>query len=332
MNEHLIESILVGESTPMRKLKTRIARFGPTALPVLIQGPTGSGKELVAKALHQSSGRTGALVAFNVCAVTDTMFEDALFGHVRGAFTGAMSDRIGYLSEANGGTIFLDEVGGVRVESQAKLLRAIDTGTFRAVGAAIDRVSDFRVIAAANESLDTLVAQSRFRADLFHRLAGVVLEVPALSERPSDIAMLANHFLSALRLPHAPSFTPRACRRMLQYSWPGNVRELKHAVERAAILAEKRNIDSEHVEDSLQRCVPLTSRHSPSDCPERRQLFRALLETRGDTAAVATQLGVHRATIYRRMRSFGIERTDIARQEDLSSGMGFERHAVETAR
>lgn len=287
-----LESMLIGRSSAMQELRRQIERFGPCNLPALIRGPTGSGKELVARALHQASGRSGTFVAFNVCALPDTMVEDALFGHVRGAFTGASGDRIGYLSEANGGTLFLDEIGGTLQLSQAKLLRAIETRTFRAVGATRDRVSDFRLIAATNGPLEHMVGQGAFRRDLFHRLAGVVLHVPALDLRREDIVDLALHFAG-----HEDAVTPAALRYLTALSWPGNVRELKHAVERAAVLAGAQPIAVEHVREAQP-----SASGRPKPAGARELLLQALAESEWDTEVAAQQLGVHRATVYRRMK------------------------------
>src|SRR5678816_48003 len=177
---NLTDTPLIGDSFPMQRLRALIARVAPTNVPVLIEGATGTGKELVAAMLHRLSGRGGAFVPFNVCALPDSMFEDALFGHVKGAYTGAAGDTLGYLREANGGTAFFDEISGLALGLQPKLLRAIETRTIRAVGSSRDVTSDFRVVAATNECLDELVDAGRFRADLNHRLSGLVLTVPTL--------------------------------------------------------------------------------------------------------------------------------------------------------
>lgn len=309
----------------MRKLRAQIARFAPTRLPALVQGPTGSGKELVARALHAQSGRSGPFVAFNVCAVSDAMFEDAVFGHVRGAFTGATSDRKGYLAEAHGGTVLFDEIGGTGQSSQPKLLRAIETGTFRPVGAALDRMSDFRIVAAANEPLERLSREGRFRADLLHRLAGVTLHVPPLSARPGDIGILAEHFLRVMNLPNA-LLTSRAVTRLSECPWPGNVRELKHTVERAAILADGRDVQAEHVDQAIEGFVDVVSSAEVwGECAERRALLRALMESDWDTVAAAQVLGVHRATVYRRMRQFGLDSRQFSQADIRADSQTFLR-------
>ena len=233
-----IAELLVGDSEVMIELRRLILQFAPTRIPMLLVGPTGAGKELVASALHLASGRRGAFVAFNVCALPDSMFEDALFGHVRGAFTGASNDSPGYLREADRGTVLLDEIGGLAVSAQMKLLRAIETGVFRPVGAARDQRSDFRLISATNEDLSERSSAGGFRMDLLHRLGGFVLRVPPLSTRPSDIPLLMRHFARSNR--GGPlEFHTDAMDSLKAYWWPGNVRELKRAAERLAVLARR---------------------------------------------------------------------------------------------
>jgi DNA-binding NtrC family response regulator len=194
MSAAMIADLLVGESAVMVRLRDLVLRLAPARLPVLVQGPTGAGKELVAQALHRASGRKGRCVAFNACAIPDAMFEDALFGHVRGAFSGASHDHTGYLGEANGGTVFMDEIGSLGIDAQAKLLRAVETRVFRPVGARRDQESDFRLVTATNVRLGDLVGTGRFRPDLAHRISAAVITVPALAEHPEDIPALAEHF------------------------------------------------------------------------------------------------------------------------------------------
>lgn len=297
---------IVGESIPVRELRTLISRFATLDLAVLIQGPTGSGKELVARALHEASGRPGRFVAFNICAVAESMFEDALFGHVRGAFTGATTDAPGYLLEANNGTIFLDEIGGLAPAMQAKLLRAIESREFRPVGARADRRSDFRVVAATNEPLDNLLLRGMFRADLAHRLSAVVLDVPPLRERLEDIPALVRHFVASRRNGDAAvEFTPSALQVLQRHDWPGNVRELRNVVERGIALAQEKRVSRDDIRASLGSGL-LTS--SPRDGRNfaRKRLQEVLEDCDWNVGAAARRLGVHRATIYRRMRRLGI--------------------------
>lgn len=231
-----LEHFLVGSSAPMQQLRALILRASQSRLPVLIQGATGVGKELVATALHLSSSRTGLFIAFNVCAIAESIFEDTLFGHVRGAFTGALRDSAGYMAEANGGTLFLDEINGLPLASQAKLLRAVETGVFRPVGAQRDRSSDFRLIAATNGDLGAAATAGVFRQDLLYRLSGLAIHVPSLAERLEDIPELVQHFLGTQSEYPGLSLPTEAIRCLQRHSWPGNVRELKHVVDRLAVI------------------------------------------------------------------------------------------------
>ena len=297
------DNTIVGESAPIRALRALIARIAPTRLPVLIEGPTGSGKELVAAQLHRASGRTGSLVAFNVCAIGETMFEDALFGHVRGAYTGAIGEAMGYLREANGGSAFFDEVSGLPLPLQAKLLRAIETGVFRPIGAARDARSDFRPIAATNDDLSELVRHGRFRADLWHRMSGVVLRVPALVDRIDDVPSLARHFLGA-----TARVTDDAMAALMSRAWPGNVRELRQVLEAASVFANGA-IDAAAIDAAVaNRGASTPSANSPArSLAERSELVAVLEEAAWDTSRAASELGIHRATMYRRMKRHGIE-------------------------
>jgi len=298
--------LIIGDSPEIERLRQLILKVAPSRLPVLVEGPTGAGKELVADALHRLSGRSGAYVAFNVCAIPDTMFEDALFGHAKGAFTGATADSAGYLAEANGGTVFLDEIGGLPIGMQSKLLRAIETQQFRPVGGRLDRRSEFRVVAASNESLTSMVREHRFRSDLLHRIGGVVLRVPPLSERAGDVTMLATYFAerSAHQLARHVSFTPSALEALRIYEWPGNVRELRSVVEALLVFSDGPQICARDIE------VALSERRihggGAADFAHRARLLDLLEHFDGDTALVASALGVGRATVYRRMQRLGV--------------------------
>lgn len=299
-------SPLVGESEPMRRLRALIATIAPTRLSVLIEGATGTGKELVAAHLHEASGRNGALVAFNVCALGESMFEDALFGHVRGAYTGAVGESLGLLREANGGTAFFDEISGLPPGLQAKLLRAIETGVFRPIGAARDAQSDFRVVAATNERIGGLVSEGRFRADLGHRLSGIVLAVPSLAERVEDIPMLVAHFVQRADSSRTANVTPAALRLLQERDWPGNIRELKQVID-AAIAFSGAGLDADAVRMALaHRSVPSSAPVHDTFIYERHQLSEALKRCAWDTEQTAVALGINRATVYRRIKRLGI--------------------------
>lgn len=316
--ESVVADLLLGESHTIRELRRVIAKLAPRDLPVLIEGESGVGKELVARALHDASGRRGALVSFNVCAIPESMFEASLFGHVRGAFSGAVRDSDGLLTQGHLGTVFLDEIGGLVSTVQPKLLRALEAGVYRPVGARHDQRSEFRVVAATNENISELITLGGFRADLAYRLRGCVLKVPALRDRPDDIPVLARHFLreNARRFGDSTSLSNPALRLVQEYSWPGNVRELKSVLECAAmigsgvidaqvvreVLAQQAGDRPSHVELQIDRAFP----------DERLDLQHALEAAGWDTDRLARERGVSRATIYRHMARLGI--TPRARQ------------------
>lgn len=322
-----IEQLLIGDSQSMRQVRASIRRIGPSSIPVLIQGPTGSGKELVARALHLASHRSGDFVALNVCAVAESMFEDTLFGHVRGAFTGAVSDRAGYLLEANRGTIFLDEISGLPHALQAKLLRAIETKEFRAVGSRSDVRSDFRLISATNERLADIAANGGFRHDLLYRLRGAVIEVPPLSNRLEDVPQLAQYFAAKVDSVRAsretpPTLTDDAVDLLCQHRWPGNVRELKAVIECAAALADDTIITRAEV---LRSGILDANGRRPVQGNRgdflAKELLDVLHETSWNVEAAAAILGVHRATVYRRLERIGCEprRGEGVRSEEVPS-------------
>ncbi|MBA3889834.1 MAG: sigma 54-interacting transcriptional regulator [Gemmatimonadaceae bacterium] len=292
--------VLIGSAPAIQRVRALIERIAPTPLPVLIHGETGTGKEIVAASIHAASTRSGPLVALNASAIPESMFESTLFGHVRGAFTGATGSAAGYLAEAHRGTLFLDEISSMALPAQAKLLRAIETRSFRPVGASEDRRSDFRVVAATNEDLDGLVETGRFRRDLLERLRGVRLHVPPLRARREDIPALTAHFLAGV----APGSTgtatidPAAMELLIAHDWPGNVRELRRAVECAAAMADGGCIGVADVAPQLS--TPLSAGGVFSvQGHERHHLLTILRLNGGDVDAAASTLGVHRATIYR---------------------------------
>lgn len=309
---------LIGDSMPMQKLRALIARIAPSKVPILIEGETGTGKELVAASLHRQSGRGGAFVAFNVCALSESMFEDALFGHSKGAFTGAVGETPGFLREANGGTVFLDEISGLPLTHQAKLLRAIETGVVRPVGSSRDALTDFRLIVATNERLDDLVEQGRFRTDLAHRVCGLVLTVPALAQRVDDIPALVEYFVHRAR--PGTEIAGAAVRLLQSRTWRGNVRELRQVVE-AALAVRGDALDAAAVELVLGARARDTGHEVRTRAIiERERLLSVLGTTAWDTERAAAMLGVHRATIYRRMRRLGIPVPSLGAMYSLGAG------------
>jgi len=319
----VLRRILIGESPAIRRVRETIVRVAATQIPVLIEGPTGAGKELVAQALHLASGRTGPIVAVNVCAIAETMFEDTLFGHVRGAFTGAQSDAPGLFAEAHRGTIFLDEITGLPTALQAKLLRVLETRHFRRVGGRGDESSDFRVISATNDDLGALEREGRFRSDLRHRLAKLTISVPPLAARMSDLPLLAEHLVreeggGAVRL------ETEAMLRLADYDWPGNVRELRSVIECAVAMAEDGVIDRAIVVALLERSTPTASKAN--------ELVTLLERLEWDIEAAAVTLGVHRSTIYRRLQRVLPQRGGPARLlGDYPAARSLDRIAVRGA-
>jgi DNA-binding NtrC family response regulator len=305
MTDSHSSTMLIGDSLPMRRLRALISRVASSGRPVVIEGETGSGKELVARALHQQSGRAGPLVALNVCALPDTMFEASMFGHVRGAFTGALHDAAGYLTEAHRGTLFLDEVSALTPGNQVKLLRAIETREFRPVGGRADQRSDFRLVAASNEDLGRLVEGGRFRRDLVHRLGGVRVSVPPLRKRLEDVPMLAAHFAAGVRSGRVNDLVipVGALRAMQTHSWPGNVRELRHVVE-ASIALSNGDVHESDVAALIQPAPFSAARMRLAY--QGKDLLTQLDRCAWDVNEVASELGVHRATVYRRLRRLGM--------------------------
>jgi len=315
---------MVGRSAAMRALYRLIERVAPTDSTVLILGETGSGKELVARALHDRSPRAAKrLVAINCAAIPRALLESELFGHMRGSFTGAVSNRAGLFEEASGATLFLDEIGELRLGLQAKLTRVLEERTVRRVGDSCERKINVRLITATHRDVPEMVRCGQFREDLWYRLNVCVLTVPALRERRDDIPALAYHFL-ATRAPQGPrGFTPEALRVLSAHAWPGNVRELRSAVERAVILAEGEYIDvsalppevrgsSAASQSDAQPARPLlemTYREAVDGARDeviRRYLEAVLQHHRGNVTAAAQHAGVERESFHRLMRRHGL--------------------------
>ena len=234
-------SPMIGKSTAIQKIKDMIDKVAPTDVRVLITGPNGSGKELVARALHQGSERAAQpMIEVNCAAIPSELIESELFGHIKGSFTSAVKDRVGKFEAADKGTIFLDEIGDMSLSAQAKVLRALQEKKITKVGSEKDIAVDVRVIAATNKDLKQEIAQGRFREDLYHRLAVILLEVPSLNERRDDIPLLVEHFTKSICQEQGINkhFQPKAIEQLQQYDWSGNVRELRNVVERLLILSE----------------------------------------------------------------------------------------------
>jgi DNA-binding NtrC family response regulator len=300
---------LLGVSPVMQRLKEHIKEIAHSEAAVLISGESGSGKELVARAVHwHSSRRTGPFVAVNCAAIPENLLESELFGHERGAFTGAVQARRGLFVEADGGSIFLDEVGDMPLALQAKLLRVLQEKTVRPVGSRQETRINVRVLAATNRDLAVLVRRKRFREDLYYRLAVLPLDVPSLRERPDDIPILARHFIDRSARTIGKTFegiTDEAVAWLQQQRWPGNVRELENLIERTVTLTRHTVVD---VDDLQSRsAAPVVTDESgvrPTLAEiEHDYLQRVLAETRGDKRAAARILGVSVRTIQRKTPS-----------------------------
>jgi len=304
---------LTAVSQAMTNLIATAGKVARSTLPVLIIGESGVGKELVARLIHEASGRHGAMVAINCAALPKDLAEAELFGHVRGAFTGATDTRRGVFEEANEGTLCLDEIGELPISLQAKLLRVLEDGLVRKVGASTTTRTVVRTVAATNRDLTAEIAASRFRADLYHRLAGVTLEIPPLRDRPEDIAPLALRFLdeafrenrAALGSRLCPEFTPELLEELARRPWWGNARELRQAVCRALILGG----DPLTAEDfPLPRATPAPRASvAPSRWSEiERAAIASAIERAGTVRGAARDLGVPKSTLADRRRRFGI--------------------------
>jgi two-component system, NtrC family, response regulator len=285
----------------------------PTSAPVLILGESGTGKEMVAQALHRRSAQqSGPFVAINCNTIPENPIESELFGHEKGAFTGANSQRKGHIETAAGGTLFLDEIGELPAPVQVKLLRFLQEKCFQRVGGRQEIQSDARVLAATNRNLQELAAGGKFREDLYFRLAVVVVKVPPLRERGDDIVLVAKTFLHNYGVEHATpglTFAPDALRALTLHRWPGNVRELQNRVRRAVTMAEGKRVTARDLEltDTLSAFPPQTLKEV-RESVEREMVQDALRRHRGKITSAALELGVSRPTLYELMEKLGIAR------------------------
>ncbi|MBI1795819.1 MAG: sigma-54-dependent Fis family transcriptional regulator [Candidatus Eisenbacteria bacterium] len=306
---------ILGQSPAITSLIADIRRVAPSQLKVLITGENGSGKDLVAEAIHRFSKRAGKpFVKLNCAAIPRDLVESELFGHEKGAFTGAMQRKVGRLERADKGTLFLDEIGDLSAESQAKLLRAIETGEVDRVGATDTIRVDVRIVSATNKDLAAAMESGEFRRDLYHRLNGVPLHVPPLRERTSDIPVLAQHFLErACAAEDKPGkrLTGEALAVLAEYRWPGNVRELRNLMERAAILVEGAEVRGEDLAPWLETGSATDEAPGLRGEIERREgeaIRRALEQAGWNVTQAAAGLGIDRTNLHRKMRKYGIAR------------------------
>jgi len=301
---------VVGSSSAMRRVYDLVARVAPSDASVLIHGETGTGKELIARAIHSKSVRSdGPFVALNCAAVPANLIESELFGHARGAFTDAKSSREGLFVEANGGTIFLDEIGEMPVEVQPKLLRALQERKVRPLGSNAEVPFDARIVAATNRDLEIEVEEKRFREDLYYRINVVKIDLPPLRERGADVLAIAHHLLRRIAQGRNLTLSPQAAERLMSYDWPGNVRELENCMERAVALARFDQITTEdlpeklrtHRSDRLVVSAEDASELVTLEELERGYIHRVLKMLGGNKSRAAQVLGLDRRTLYRKL-------------------------------
>ncbi len=310
---------IIGASSSMVRLLETLAQVAPSEATVLITGESGTGKELIAGAIHHNSLRSkGPFIKVNCAAITETLLESELFGHEKGAFTGAHRRKEGKFRQAHQGTLFLDEVSEMSLAMQAKLLRVLQEMEFTRVGGEEVIKVDVRVIAATNKDLAREIQEGRFREDLYYRLNVVTLEVPPLRERREDIPLLAQHFLAHFSKRNRKSlkgFTPQAMDRMLKYDWPGNVRELMNAVERAVVLSRYEYVDVPDLPLALQEMEAPGERNGmqggiPAGVPleevEKATILKTLEATGGNKSEAARRLGITRKTLQKKLKKYGV--------------------------
>jgi DNA-binding NtrC family response regulator len=311
-------SSFIGESPGFLKLLHLVDRVAPSDSTVLITGETGSGKERLAKLIHARSSRgSRPFVVVECAALQESLLQSELFGHERGAFTGAERAKPGLFEVASGGTIFLDEIGEVSPATQTKLLRVLDTSTFRHVGGTAEIRVDVRVLAATNRDLPSMVRQNLFREDLFYRLSTICVEIPPLRKRGADVDLLAEHFISVFneRFGSSKRISPEALQILRRHSWPGNVRELLHVVEAAMVVCEGREILPEHLPQALRAPAAVPPSAPPAENAglpsleelELRHIRLALEATGGHRGNAAKILGISERNLYRKLRERGLE-------------------------
>jgi DNA-binding NtrC family response regulator len=308
---------IIGASRPMREMFDLIERAARSASTVLITGESGTGKELVARAIHDMSGRKGAFVPVNCSAIPAELIESELFGHTGTAFTGAKQARAGLFEAADGGTLFLDEIGDLPLAVQPKILRVLQEGAVRRVGANQERAEDVRAVAATNHDLEAEVSEGRFREDLYWRLNVIALRVPALRERPFDVPLLVEHFINkAAEATGSPPLTlsPEALAVLASYAWPGNVRELENVIERAVALARGARLTLDDLPDRVRssgEAAAILARSSERRLTlrelEREYIIETLRKTGGHKSRAAEALGLDRKTLYRKLDEYRAE-------------------------
>jgi DNA-binding NtrC family response regulator len=318
---------IIGTSSGMQDVLRMISRLKDTRTPVLISGESGTGKELVARAIHfRGMLAQTPFVAVDCGALVPTLMESEMFGYEKGAFTGAMKSKMGLFQAANGGSIFLDEIGELPLEMQAKLLRVLQEKEVRPVGSNDRHAVDVRVIAATNRDLEAAYRAGTFRKDLYFRLNVVTVHIPPLRERRADIPMLVHHFLNRYTPTKPLQVTAAAMKSLLQYDWPGNVRELENCIARAVTLGDQAVIDVQDLPPAIRSEQPVSSEMTPQDAAslsttalaemERMTILRVFEQAHGDKALAGKMLGISRATLYRKLKRYNIPLRGDAQQDE----------------
>lgn len=305
--------VMIGNSTAMNDVYKMIDRVAPSDSIVLIQGESGTGKEIVAQTIHQCSTRTNKpFVVVNCATLQETLLESELFGHAKGAFTGATESRTGLFEAADGGTLFLDEIGELTVNTQAKLLRVVQSGEIRRVGDSKVITVDTRIIAATHKNLPTEVKNGRFREDLYFRLNVITLSLPPLRERSEDIPALIDHFLRLFcQNIQTKRILPDALTMMTQYNWPGNVRELENTIQRLVVLTEGENISIEDLPENIRGVSTSTTATEGAEGTlsevEKKHILKVLHEKQGNKTLAAEALGISLKTLYNKLKVYHID-------------------------
>jgi len=307
---------LLGKSGVMEQLYELIDNVAQSIAPVMIQGESGTGKELAARAIHEAGPRQGKpFIKVNCAALNENLLETELFGHVKGAYTGADRDRVGRFEAAHEGTIFLDEIGDIPMSTQVKLLRVLEEREIERVGDHRPIPVDVRVISATNKNLETLIRDGLFREDLYFRINVFPLHLPPLAERKEDIPQIVQHFIDRNSIKGGRKIlglTAEAMEKLLQYQWPGNVRELRNAIEYAFVLCQEGWIGSEHLPPKISRIdtcgkSSLQGKGSGQDSTEREELVEVLRQVGGNQSEASRILGVSRVTVWKRIKKYGID-------------------------
>jgi len=313
---------LIGGSAHVRKLVATIRRVAVSDVPVLIEGETGSGKELVARGIHDASARRERpFIVVNCGAISPELVESGLFGHEKGAFTGATAQRKGAFELANSGTIFLDEIGELPVSLQPKLLRVLEQKEIKRVGGNDLLAADVRILAATNRNLREEIARKTFREDLYFRVGAITVPVPPLRDRREDVAPIARHFLSGMGGPASgplPILSPAALDAMISHDWPGNVRELRNAIQRAVVMAESGELTGHDFSFLRQPATPGTETENPSglsrwDQAERTNILGELARQLGNKTKTARELGIAKSTLFEKLKKYGIRTAEFDR-------------------